>query len=132
MNLTLARKTFGLYGILGELRDESNNLVCYTLEHAYPQNGSFVPKVAIGTYTCVRHPPARLRYETFELQNVPPFENNPVTGILIHILNYNNQSEGCIGVGLELGTGAILHSQDAFNRLMEVQKDVDSFTLVVM
>lgn len=131
MNLTLKRQKYCLYGIFGEITDESGKHFCYTLEHAYSVGDLWTPKVAAGVYTCLRHDPNRLPYVTFELQNVPPFEGCSVDGILLHVLNYNNQSEGCIGVGQELSATCILESQKAFDALMELQKDVESFTLTI-
>lgn len=134
MNMKLIRKTFGLYGIVGELQDDTGKLFCYTLEHAYPSlnRHPFQPKVAAGVYVCGRHPPNRLPYETFELANVPPFQGAEVTGILIHVGNYNKDSEGCILLGLSLGAGCITDSKLAFDKLMEAQSGVETFTLTVI
>jgi hypothetical protein len=132
MNLFLTRKVFALYGITGEIRNSAGVLLWVTLEHAYLQpNGSYLPKVAPGGYNCVRHPPERLPYETFMLENVPPFMGAPVSGILLHVGNYNNDSKGCLLLGMQLGTGCILDSRDAFEQFMELQKNVDSFALMV-
>ena len=131
MNLILTRKNYSLYGITGELCDESGKHLCFTLEHAYQVGATYLPKVAAGVYNCTRHPPNRLPYETFELQDVPPFQAALVSGILIHVGNYNGDSEGCILVGLEQGQGCILESKKAFDMLMGVQADVASFTLTV-
>lgn len=131
MNLTLIRKSFNLYGICGELRDEKDQLFCHTLEHAYADGDTWIPKVATGIYTCLRHLPVRLNYETFELQNVPPFQGATVSGILIHKGNYNKDSEGCILVGLEIGQGCLLASALAFDKLMDAQKRINEFTLVI-
>lgn len=132
MNLILSREVYSLYGITGKLKDEAGNFICFTLEHAYNVDGVWMPKVASGTYTCERHPPKRLNYETFELQNVPAFQGANVDGILIHRGNYNKDSVGCILVGLERGPGCILESEHAFEKLMELQKDVESFTLRIV
>ncbi len=131
MNFILTRKSSSAYGILGELRAEDDSFVCCTLEHAYPELGGFSPKTAPGTYTCVRHPPRRLHYETFELTNVPPFQTVKVDEILIHIGNYNKDSEGCILLGEMFGTGCILESRAAFEKFMDIQSDVNEFILVI-
>lgn len=132
MNLFLDRKQYTLYGITGQISDSSGNFLFVTLEHAYQQlDGSFLPKVAPGAYTCVRHPPQRLHYETFMLQNVPPFMGAPVDGILIHVGNYNGDSIGCILLGQALGTGMIEDSQKAFDAFMELQNGCENFTLIV-
>lgn len=132
MNFTLTRGRFALYGILGQLKSEDGSLLFCTLEHAYQQkDGSFLPKLAPGTYTCVRHPPNRLPYETFVVQGVPPFMGAPVAGILIHKGNYNNDSEGCILIGMRFGTGMIEDSKDAFDQFMTAQEGVNEFQFTV-
>lgn len=134
MILTLTRDKFVLYGILGKLSDGSG-FECETLEHAYqaPSAGTpvFLPKLASGTYKVVRHAPNRLHYETFMVLGVPPFLGAPVDGILIHRGNVNGDSEGCILVGLERGTGCIMESEKAFDKLKALLDGQDSFTLVV-
>lgn len=95
--------------------------------------------MAPGTYNCTRHAPNRLPYETWELQNVPPFLGNPVSAILIHVGNYNNDSDGCILVGRRVvsnpdspSENMITSSKNTFNRLMDLTKDLNSFTLTIM
>lgn len=139
MNLTLTRTDFLSTGIFGELNPDDDSFTLQTLEHAYsiaPIGGSvstsWAAKVAPGVYTCVRHAPNRLPYDTFMLENVPDFEGQPVTGILIHILNFDAQSEGCIGVGLgRIGNVEITQSKAAFDLLMLKQTGIDQFTLTV-
>lgn len=141
MNLKLKRLSFDADGIFGTLTDESGNEVAKTLEHSYDSglgNGSYVPKVSAGTYTCLRHPPNRLPYETFELQNVPPFQGKPVDGILIHIGNYNEDSIGCILVGRNIvpnpdvsHQNMITSSKNTFLKITDLQKGLDSFILTV-
>lgn len=133
MNFQLVREESSLYGVIGKLKPLSGDGPSFvTLEHAYADGMAFTAKLAPGLYTCVRHPPNRLHYETFMVTNVPPFQGAPVDGILIHRGNYNKDSEGCILIGLEKATGCILESEKAFDQFMELQKDVDTFTLQVM
>lgn len=133
MDFILKRTDGGLYGIFGTLVSEDGTESFVTLEHAYPDGkGGFVPKLAPGKYTCVRHDPVRLHYVTFMVQGVPPFQGSPVTGILLHIGNYTSDSEGCILIGKDRATGCILDSREAFEKFMEIQKSVDSFSLTVM
>lgn len=138
MDLILKRSMYREDGIFGRLLDESGDLIAHTLERAYDNgSGGWVPKVAADIYSCVRHPPNRLPYETFLLQNVPDFQGKPVSGILIHILNFNRESEGCIGVGESLnftakGEEMLVNSKVAFEKFMELQKGVDSFNLVII
>src|ERR1700677_4065252 len=99
MNCTLNRLKYLKDGIFGELLDDTGAQIATTCEHTYVNGTTMTAKVAPGTYTCTRHAPNRLPYETFELQNVPDFQGKPVTGILLHILNFGSESEGCVGLG---------------------------------
>lgn len=136
MNLKLIRSKYALYGIEGELFDDKGLHVCFTLEHSYEQSdGSYKPKLAPGMYSC-RRGQHRLQgmtnsFETFEVTNVPPFMGAPVTGILFHKGNYNNDSEGCLLLGEAFGTGCILESAIAFGSFLQLQEGIDSFTLTV-
>lgn len=131
MNLALTRKEFKKTGVYGELRDEHDALIAVTLEHVYQVNGLWTPKVAPGTYNCVRHAPNKLPYETFMLENVPDFQGKPVSGILLHCGNYNKDSEGCILVGLSVVSDMIAHSRAAFATLMHLQQGLDHFKLTI-
>jgi hypothetical protein len=103
MDLILKRTQYREDGIFGELKTLDGRLIAVTLEHAYPIGSptvcAYQPKVAPGNYRCAKHAPNRLPYETYMLESVPDFQGQPVSGILIHILNFNEESEGCIGVG---------------------------------
>lgn len=122
-------------GIFGRLLDEAGNLICYTLEHAYSSGDAFIAKVAPGTYTCVRHAPNRLPYTTFELQDVPPFQGKPVTGVLLHVGNYNKDSDGCVLLGSNIiedeGVPMLAASKVAFDKFMTLNNTVNSFTLTI-
>lgn len=132
MNWKLIRQSSGLYGIIGALTSEDGTKSFVTLEHAYPDGqGGFCPKLASGMYTCVWHDPVRLHYPTYMVTRVPAFQGAPVDGILIHRGNYNKDSEGCILVGMEKGTGCILESEKAFDQFMEIQNRAPSCTLMV-
>lgn len=141
MNLILFRDEYREDGVFGRLIDEHNNQVAVTLEHSFDSNlgdGSYIPKVLSGTYTCLRHAPNRLPYETFELQNVPDFQGRPVIGILLHAGNYDRDSDGCILLGRRIapdpetpGNQMITSSKNTFNAFMDSQKGLDSFTLVI-
>lgn len=132
MNYVMTRYKSGLYGIFSKMIAEDNSSSFAILEHAYFDGVSqYLPKVAAGSYPCVRHPPNRLPYETFMLQNVPPFQGNQVTGCLIHIANYNNDLDGCLGIGKCAQNTMIEDSRIAYEEFMEIQKPVDSFILVI-
>jgi hypothetical protein len=136
MNCVLQRKNYGLYGITGTLSDDSGNEIAVTLEHSFPQpDGSFVPKVAPAIYSCARgiHRLTNLHaFETFEIENVPSFQGQPVSGILFHQGNYNKDSEGCVLLGISLGVGCILDSIPAFERFMKLQEGIESFLLTIL
>lgn len=131
MSFKIIRKTFGLYGVFGEMYDSKDSLLFVTLEHSYLCGASWLPKVAPGTYTCKRRRSPRFGYDVFEVVDVPNFKGQPVEFIEIHILNFNNQSEGCIGVGMKLGDKCILESGPAFNKFMGLLDGVDSFPLTI-
>ena len=137
MDLILNRVVSEADGIRGQLSSNDGSFIANTLEHAYTEGEVFLPKVAEGTYKCMRHAPNRLPYETFELQNVPDFQGKPVTGILLHIGNYNQDSDGCILVGSAMAKDGVteqamlLGSKIAFETLMKLQTGVNEFTLVV-
>ncbi len=130
MNLTLKRNRIDLYGAFGELLDEKNILVCVTLEHAYPVGlKDFAPKLPSGIYKCVRGMHCLLGknpFITFEITGVSGH-----VGILFHCGNTNNDSEGCVLLGSERGTGCILDSRVAFEKFMALQENVGEFTLTV-
>lgn len=141
MNLTLQRTDYREDGIFGVLSKDDNDPIAVTLEHAFP-NGimtdSYKPKLAAGTYTCARHAPNRLPYETFEVMNVPNFQGKPVTGILIHVGNYNKDSDGCILVGRRVlpnpaapASQMITSSENTFNKIKDYQVGLEQFTLTV-
>lgn len=133
MNLTLKRTDYIADGIFGVLCDENYNQIAVTLEHAFGvEPGTYVPKVARGIYTCSLHAPNRLPYTTFELQNVPNFQGKPVTGVLIHIGNYNHDSDGCILVGSERNGDMIMDSKVTFQKIMELQTGLEEFTLTIV
>jgi Family of unknown function (DUF5675) len=132
----LTRNKYGQDGILGVLESDIGTEIAVTLEHAYLQDdGSFAPKIPAGVYICKRgmhtlehHPKP---FEAFELQDVPGHTN-----ILIHVGNYNRDSEGCILLGAAVakqpnGDVMITASSQAFAALM-VLNDVDEFTLTVV
>ncbi len=128
MNLKLRRYSFTPDGIFGNLFDENEEMIATTLEHSYTGN---VPKVVAGTYVCKRHAPNRLPYETFEIMNVPDFVGHPVTGILLHIGNFNADSVGCVLLGMSAGDKMITGSRMAFEKFMKLQEGLESFQLVI-
>lgn len=150
MDLTLNRKMFREDGIFGELTGNGGSFFLVTLEHAYPSNpnpdGSveinYQPKVKAGKYLC-RRSMHRLHgmdhdFETFEVTGVPDFEGKPVSGILFHWGNYNNDSEGCMLLGQSVGarypSGKMIvckSEHEGWKLLMATQAGIDSFYLTV-
>jgi len=135
MNLLLTRTDFREDGIFGQLSNESGQQVAVTLEHAYDSqngDGSYVPKTPAGTYNCVRgqHQLANMRapFTTFEVTKVPGHTN-----ILLHVGNYNNDSEGCILLGRAYGgePRMLEQSRMAFESFMALQDGINSFTLTI-
>lgn len=142
MDLILNRNKWLKDGIFGQIGRSS--MLFYTLEHAYGVSDgistTWTPKIPAGTYKCVRgthqleavpgHPPPE-PFETFCITGVPDH-----SGILFHILNFNLESKGCVGLGLALGfideRPALLSSKIAFEHFMNLQKGCDQFSLQII
>lgn len=149
MNFTLHRLQFIADGIFGELLDHNGIFYCHTLEHAFKKNdGTFEAKVAPGEYVCktgtgpingLHALSDGVPFKAFEVQKVPDFRGEKVTGILFHVGNYNDDSEGCILLGSGLGKksdgGQMLMNSGsktgAFTKFMELQKEHESFVLTI-
>ena len=135
MDMTLTRNPgdFLPSGIFGVLSSQDNSLELATLEHAYLQpDASWAPKIPVGTYTCVRglHRLDGMTsdFETFEITNVQGHTN-----ILFHTGNYNNDSAGCVLVGLQqVNNVKIIGSRIAFGQFLALQAGVDQFNLTVI
>lgn len=132
MNLILTRDDpFIEAGVFGVLRKaDTKEQIAVTLEHAYASPFGFSPKVPPGQYVCQRgmHRLERWKWsiETFEITDVPGH-----TDILFHVGNYNQDSSGCVLLGMARGDQMILNSRLAFAAFMLLQKGVESFTLIV-
>lgn len=128
--MTLIRGLYKEEGIFGALVNDNGTELLFTLEHAYIQQDlSFLPKTPEGQYLCVRGTHQLKHggpFETFEVTNVPGH-----TGILFHPGNFNNDSDGCILLGLTKTDAGVLHSRDAFAQFMKSKQDLDSFTLTI-
>ncbi len=133
--MILHRQEYLSTGIFGTLSSEFSDLVLMTLEHAYQTTQApleYYPKLVAGVYTCTRgmHRLSGMAnyFETFEVTNVPGH-----TGILFHRGNTNNDSAGCILLGMsryeEMG---ILSSRMAFEKFMTFFKDINNFELTVI
>ncbi len=134
MNMEMTRTKYLSDGIFGVIRSEDGQFQCDTIERAYFQSGltggTWAPKIPAGTYTCQRRMSPHFGYEVFEVMNVPN-----CTFIEIHIANTQNDLEGCIGLGEELGTlngmDAVLQSGIAFKNFMMIHRDVNSFQITI-
>jgi hypothetical protein len=136
MNLTLTNSNFLDTGIFGTLKDENNNFVAVTLQHAYTQgNDVYAPKLYPGVFTCVRgdHQLASMKFpfETFEITGVKGHTN-----ILFHVGNYNKDSEGCVLLGSQFDHDSkptmIIRSEATFKKFMDLQTNVNNFILTVI
>lgn len=130
ISLLLQRDDYTSKGIFGKLYVEETEFLCYTLEHAYLYSGEYLPKVPKGIYTCKRG--------IHQLKSGGPFETFEVTkvpgrwGILFHVGNYNEDSSGCILVGVDRTSRDFLTgSRTAFMSFMVRLKNVDSFLLTI-
>lgn len=83
-----------------------------------------------GKYLCKRDWYNKGRYATFEIQ-VEGHER-----VLFHLLNTEQESEGCVGIGEEFGNLggniAILRSGAGFTEFMNSMKGIDEFELEVI
>lgn len=134
MNLTLRRTDFREDGVFGVLLDEKGKQIAVTLEHACDSglgNGSYAPKLPPGKYECKRgihklH--NNIPFETFEVLDVPGHK-----GILLHVGNYNKDSDGCILLGRGYGGDPrmISNSRMTFAAFMGLQLGLTKFILTV-
>ncbi len=129
--LSLIRTSAGSDGVFGTLDKVIGENIGVTLEHSY--NGK--PKLPVGTYKCVRGMHQLhdgVPFETFEITNVPGH-----TGILFHVGNYNEDSEGCVLLGRRIATQEngkrmITSSKNTFNKFMDITRGLNEFTLKVI
>lgn len=112
----------------------------YTLEEEWAENRRGESRIPAGKYRCERTIYHRYGYETFEVTGVP---NR--TRILFHPGNTEEDTQGCILVGLGMGllevtdeeTGkrrnkiAVHRSRVAFNEFMKMTAGLDEFELSV-
>lgn len=146
MDLLLSRKSYRSDGIFGELTGNGGSFFCVTLEHSYPEpahedgssSGKFLTKIKAGKYSCKRYHSPKHGYDVFLLTGDLDGDGFTADGRFfeIHIGNYNDESEGCILVGEQVGSRypsgkMICGSRKAFEKLMAAQEGIDFFTLTV-
>ena len=108
MKLTLRRYREDEFGTHGELQDENNMHLCWTIEQPWrgnhPWSGDLSTVSCIpptpdgGTYHCQRHD-SQAHPKCWELTNVPDR-----SAVLIHTGNTVSDTHGCIIIG-QLATG---------------------------
>lgn len=147
----------GIFGIM-ECNHVARNFS--TIEHAYPgyPDGpqypiTYQPKVPPGVYTCKRgihHLPWKsdvllgevlealgaalvkindtlcVKFETFEITGVPGHNN-----ILFHWGNFNDDSDGCVCLGMGRAPNMVTSSRTAFSNFMDAKAGIDEYQLTV-
>lgn len=132
MNLVLKRNQYSKDGIFSTLFDEIGNVIAVALEHAYDLGSdNWLPKIPPGVYNCQRgfHRLASMKQEftTYEIMGVRGHSN-----LLFHCGNFDKDSEGCILLGESRMGLMIVQSRVAFERFMNLQNGINSFTLTVV
>ena len=129
MDMLLHRVYIGPEGCFSTLAPLGKPPFAVALEHTYDDD---TVKVSRGTYRCIRG--------THQLKSGPPFVTFEVqvpghSGILFHKGNVEDDSAGCILLGLQfgnvLGKAGIMQSASAFTFFMSRQSQVDTFQLSV-
>jgi hypothetical protein len=136
--LTLTRTVRNADGVFGVLR--MPGFVCVTAEEQDLGNARNVSCIPAGTYPFKRTTYFKHGYPTYEVCDVPGRSR-----ILIHPGNTEEDTDGCILLGLQPGklrvkdedTGSrewkhgVLHSQKAFARFMQHMGAIQSTTITI-
>ena len=136
LEFTLIRMVDAADHTFGRIEDAENRRVCYTLEEPWRDaNGdgfgdTGVSRIPPGRYACrVAMSPSR-GYAVPWIDGVPGR-----VAIQIHKGNTVDHTEGCVLVGTAFGAlngkPAVLHSKDAFARLMKAIGPATAFALTV-
>ena len=127
------------HGTFGELTVKGYSF--FSLEDEWRDNQPNESCIPAGTYVIERTVYQRYGYPTYEVMDVPDRSR-----ILFHPLNTEEDTEGCIGLGLNLGflvvdrdeeTGrrerkkAVLKSRQAFNKFMQLMGGAPRAELVI-
>lgn len=114
--------TFGVWVI-------NTQVFCLTLEPRDEENKLNISSIPAQQYVCKRYK-RKKHPNTFQIMDVPGR-----TYVLIHILNFDDQTEACVGLGTEYGwigdRKCILNSKRAFDAFMKVMEGVDKFILTI-
>lgn len=112
-------------GIIGVLSIEGKAF-CYTLQPDAKDTHFSIPQ---GNYLCKRFHGTKWP-DTFEIVV------KGHTALLFHVLNTEEESKGCIGLGFMLGQingkRAVLGSRDAFKEFMKLMGDDQEANLVII
>lgn len=116
--------TFGTWVVDGQP-------ICVTLEPDWEENGVGISCIPAKKYKVVRHHSPTYG-ECWKVLNVPNRSN-----ILIHILNWDHETEGCIGLGEKFakdsqGRWMISNSADAINEFMRIMEGTNEFDLTIV
>ncbi len=126
MHIILQRFCYSPHGTFGHMRLPSG-VVLATVERPWADNIPMVSCIPIGDYECGPRPFYRGGYDAVEIKAVPGRSH-----ILMHVANFPEQVNGCIGInsyfGANQGKWCGWRSKDAFNRLMSEVKQ-QSFDL---
>lgn len=123
MDLILRRTQKTKWGVFSELLGPGFCLAC--AEHSYDGE----PKLPDGVYTCVfgSHVLHSGPIQTYEITKVPGH-----SGILFHQGNMpQNDSDGCVLVGLQRQGMMVIDSRKALERLLALEGEAD-FQLTVV
>lgn len=122
--ITLKRTHFLEQGVFGELYNQNNDLICYTLEHSY----NLKPKVPSGVYKINYEYSPKFGCLLWELKGVPN-----CTEIKFHAGNTQEDSDGCIlvGLGVNLNNFSLVSSRDAVKKLRNALINFNKYTLEV-
>ncbi len=124
-HLRITRIEKSLNGIIGALTIDGV-AECWTLQ---PDEKDIHFSIPVGNYLCRRFHGTKYK-DTFEIIVAGH------TALLFHVLNREDESEGCIGLGKMVGEingkRAILGSGDAFREFMRKMGDDQEFNLVIV
>ena len=94
--VTLDRFVATSHGVFGIMNVKGMKF--YTVEEENLGNRKSISCIPAGTYRCKRTKYHKGGYDTFEITEVPNRDR-----ILFHIANTEENVEGCVGIGLNIG-----------------------------
>ena len=116
--VTLVRFAYTPFGVFGRMSVE-DDFRCYTVEREWQDNATRVSCIPEGVYPLILDRYHKGNYDAYEVMGVPARDR-----ILIHKGNTEDDLEGCIAPGKDLGwinqKWAVVQSVVAFQQFMEV------------